>query len=91
MITTEPDRDRTVNLGDKYYRPIKITVEYQQDFPRGTSDKVKDAVINVEDVEMLRRLDSAVHEHMTHVRGTGENLHENKIELIILKPIKNGK
>lgn len=92
MITTEPDRDHKVKIGDQYYRPITIKVEYQQDLSPKLTDKEKQMLIDAKEEVMIDQLNSAIDEHVSKsgvIRGG--HLHTNRIELMILKPIKNGK
>ena len=92
MITTEPDRDHKVKIGDQYYRPILLKVEYQQDLSPKLTAEEKQMLIDAKEESMMDRLNSAIDQHVTKsgvIRGG--HLHTNKIEIMILKPIKNGK
>lgn len=92
MITIEPDRDNRVKIGDQYYRPIIIKVECEQDFPRDIPSLAKEQAIRLEEEKMIQKLNSAINEHITTTGVIrGGHLHTHKVELMILKPIKNGR
>lgn len=80
-----------IKIGDKYYQPIAIKVEYKQDFPLGISGRTRALAIQLEEEEMIKELNKAINEHVIKSGVIKEgHLHTSTIELMILKPIQNG-
>jgi hypothetical protein len=92
MITITPDRNHTVKIGDQHYRPILIKVENKQNIPEDLDDTGKALIAEYEDEQVKERFNSAINEHVV-IKGRLKDghLYTRTVELMILKPIKNGR